>query len=140
MADISIGGVVKGGLVAGVIMNISEAVLNMPVAGARMEAEMKALNLAPPGNEAIALFTALTLVLGFITVYLYAAIRPRFGPGPKTAVCAGLMVWVLTYVYSGLFFGALGINSWGLVTLAVGWTLAECVIASVAGAYFYTEA
>ncbi|HSE60477.1 MAG TPA: hypothetical protein VLA99_17380 [Nitrospiraceae bacterium] len=28
-------------------------------------------------------------------LWLYAAIRPRFGAGPKTALYAGLGVWVL---------------------------------------------
>jgi hypothetical protein len=139
MNRINIGGVVKGGLLAGLIMNVSEAILNIPVAGARMEAELKALNLAPPGGGAIALFTAVTFLLGLLTIYVYAAIRPRFGPGPKTAVVAGLIVWALAYFYSGIFFGALGINSWGLVSLAWVWTLAECTIAAVAGASLYKE-
>lgn len=139
MAQINVGGVVKGGLVAGLVMNVSEAILNIPVAGARMEAELQALNLAPPGNDAIAIFTAVTFVLGILTVYLYAAIRPRFGPGAATAARAGIVVWVLAYVYSGIFVGAIGVNSWGLVTLAVAWTLVECVVAAVAGAYFYQE-
>ena len=140
MAQINVVGVIKGGLVAGLVMVVSEAIFNMPVAGARMEAELKALNLTPPGNEAIAIFTAITFVLGILTVYLYAAIRPRFGPGAATAARAGILVWVLTYVFAGISFGALGVNSWGLVTLAVAWTLVECVVAAVAGAYFYQEA
>jgi hypothetical protein len=36
-------------VVAGLIMNVSEFILNVPVAGARMEAELKAISLPPPG-------------------------------------------------------------------------------------------
>ena len=31
--------------------------------------------------------------VGILTIWLYAAIRPRYGPGPKTAVVAGFAVW-----------------------------------------------
>lgn len=139
MAQINVGGVLKGGLVAGLIMNVSEFILNVPVAGARMEAELRALNLEPPGGGAIALFTVVTLVLGVLLVWVYAAIRPRLGPGPKTAVCAGILVWLLSYVYASIFFGALGVSSWGLVGLGVGWSLVECVVAGLAGGYVYKE-
>lgn len=42
---------------------------------------------------------------------LYALIRPRLGAGPKTAVTAGLLVWVLAYVYSSVGITAVGIFS-----------------------------
>ena len=47
MSQINVVGVLKGGLAAGLIMNISEFVLNVPVAGAQMEAELAARNLPP---------------------------------------------------------------------------------------------
>jgi len=45
MSQINVGGVVKGGLAAGVVMNLSEFVLNVPVAGEQMNAELAARNL-----------------------------------------------------------------------------------------------
>lgn len=139
MSQINYGGVLKGGIAAGVIMNISEFILNVPVAGAKMEAEMAALNLPPVGSGAIATFTAMTLVLGVLTVWLYAAMRPRLGPGPKTAICAGMLVWSLTYLYSSVSFGVLGINSVSLVVLVIVWTLVEMIVASAVGGYLYKE-
>jgi hypothetical protein len=35
------------------------------------------------------------LFLGTLMTFWYAAIRPRFGPGPITAVIAGLAVWLV---------------------------------------------
>src|SRR5689334_5754853 len=35
------------------------------------------------------------LFLGVLMTFWYAAIRPRFGPGPKTAAIAGLAVWLI---------------------------------------------
>jgi len=140
MSQINYAGVLKGGVVAGLIMNISEFVLNVPIAGAQMDSELVAHNLAPVGAGAIMVFTTLTLLLGFLTVWLYAAIRPRLGPGPRTAMIAGLVVWATTYLYSSIAFGVLGINSLGLVVLVIVWTLIEMIVASAAGAYFYNEA
>ena len=48
----------------------------------------------------------MTFVLGIASVWLYAAIRPRFGPGAATAVCAGLAVWVIAHVWSGIYLWA----------------------------------
>ena len=48
----------------------------------------------PTGSD-IGIFVAMTFVLGILLVWLYAAIRSRYGPGPKAAVVAGLFGWVL---------------------------------------------
>lgn len=31
-----------------------------------------------------------------IRIWLYAAIRPRYGPGPRTAIIAGFAMWLIT--------------------------------------------
>ena len=139
MSQINIGSVLKGGLAAGLIMNVSEFILNLPVAGAQMETELAAHNLPPVSTAAIATFTGVTFLLGIATVWLYAAIRPRLGPGPKTAMVAGLLVWALSYAYSGVFFYMLGTQSLGLVVLGVVWSAIEMIIASSVGGYLYTE-
>lgn len=139
MGTINVGGVIKGGLVAGLLINISETVLNVPVLGARMEAELAARNLPPVGNGAIGLFVAEAFVMGLLTVWLYAAIRPRLGAGPKTAVYAGLFVWVLSTGYSALAFGVMGISSSGVIVISLAWTFVEMIIASTVGAYLYSE-
>lgn len=140
MSQINIGGVLKGGVAAGVIMNISEFILNVPVAGAQMEAELASHNLPTVSTAAIATFTFVTLLLGIATVWLYAAIRPRLGPGPKTAMVAGLLVWALSYLYASVFFYMLGTQSMGLVLLGVVWSAVEMIIASAVGGYLYKEA
>ena len=140
MSQINIGGVLKGGLAAALIMTISEFVLNVPVAGAQMEAELAARNLPPADSGAqIAVFVALTAILGFITVFVYAAIRPRLGPGPKTAMAAGLMVWSSSYLYSAITAGTIGLHSMGLVVVIIVWSLVEMLVASAVGGYLYNE-
>lgn len=139
MSQINVGGVVKGGLAAGVVMNISEFVLNVPVAGEQINAELAARNLPPVATNQIAVFVVLTFVLGLLTVWLYAAIRPRFGAGPTTAMIAGVFVWACTYLNVSITMGVLGINSMELVILGILWTLIEMIVASSVGGYLYQE-
>lgn len=140
MGQISVGGVLKGGLAAGLIMNVSQFILNVPVAGAQMDQEFAARNLPPVAGNQIAAFVVMTLLLGFATVWLYAAIRPRFGPGPKTAIVAGLVVWALSYLYLAITMGVLGINSMGMVVVGIMWSAVEMIVAASVGGYLYTEA
>jgi hypothetical protein len=139
MSQINIASVLKGGVAAGVIMNISEYILNGPVAGAQMNQEFAALNLPPVGTAQVVVFAGLTMILGIMTVWLYAAIRPRFGPGPRTATWAGLVIWALAYGYSSLMMGLFGISSMGIVVLGVVWTAIEMIVASSIGGYLYSE-
>ena len=139
MSQINTGGVIKGGLAAGILMAISESILNVPVTGARAERELAALNLPFPTMNAIAVFLVTTVIVGILMVYLYAALRPRFGPGPATAIKTGVLVWLLTYAYSAVFFVGVGVNSMTLAVIGVVWTFFECVIAALVGGYLYSE-
>ena len=50
-----------------------------------------------PFNEgaAFTVFTLLSVVAAIFALWLYAAIRPRYGPGPSTALRAGVADWVI---------------------------------------------
>jgi hypothetical protein len=140
MGQINWSRVVLGGLLAGLVINISEYVLNVPVAGAEMAEQLKRLNLPPIAGSAIACFFIIGFVIGIVTVWLYAAIRPRYGPGPKTAVCAGLVVWFLAYLIPGIGYALVGYLPTGLVMLGTIWALVEMILAAVAGTWLYKEA
>src|SRR5437870_2454167 len=93
--------VILGGLVAGVIINVFESVLNGVILAKDMEAAISALG-RQMGGGALALFIAWGFLVGIFAVWLYAAIRPRFGAGPKTALCAGAAVWGLGYLLASV--------------------------------------
>jgi hypothetical protein len=132
--------VILGGLVAGFVINLGEFLLNEPILGRRWAEAMEALNRPPMGGAAILHFVILGFALGIVAVYLYAAIRPRFGAGPKTAVCAGLLVWFFVYLYGGLGILGMGLFPRSLVLIGIGWGLLELPIATVFGAWLYKEA
>jgi hypothetical protein len=133
------GRVIAGGLVAGLIVNIGEVILNVPLAGAQLDQALQARNLPPVGGGAIAYFVVMCFLLGILMVWTYAAVRPRLGPGPKTAVIVGLLAWFMTLFWSGGTQVAMGVMPLNLTILGLAWGLGEIVIASLAGAKVYKE-
>lgn len=138
MGKINVGRVILGGLVAGLIINISEYVLNTYVVAAEMTAIMERMGLPPIGMHQIAWFLILTFVMGIVIVFLYAGLRPRFGAGAKTAVIAGVAVWILAMMGT-VADAIIGIVPANLVLLAGAWSLVEIVVAAVVGAWLYRE-
>jgi hypothetical protein len=140
MSSINMGRVVVGGLVAGLLINVSEFVLNAVVLVNDMNAAMAALNRPPIDNGMIVWFVLLAFGIGIMAVWVYAAVRPRFGPGVRTAICASLVVWGLAYLYPNVSTIILGLFPTRLMIIATVWGLVEVLVAGVAGAWIYTEA
>jgi hypothetical protein len=139
MGGINTGRVLLGGLVAGVILNVSETVLNVAVMGNAMQAAMIKLGLPMPAGGTIGIFIVLCLLLGLVSVWLYAAIRPRLGPGPKTASIAAVVVWFLANLYPTIGEGAMGFFAPSVLVVTSLWGLVELLIAVNVGAYLYKE-
>lgn len=139
MGRINMGRVLLGGLAAGLVINLGEFVLNTQVIATEMSAYLAKIGLSDPGGSAIGWFVIFTFALGIVTTWLYAAIRPRFGPGPKTALCAGLTVWFLAALYPTLFFLVLGMMPAGALVTGLIWGLVELPLAAVVGAWLYSE-
>ena len=78
--------------------------------------------------------------MGVVLVLGYACIRTRLGPGPKTAVIAGLFGWFGVYLYTGIINGLLFGIPPATMAVVVAFGLVEYALAAVAGAYLYKEA
>ncbi len=139
MASINTGRVVAGGLLAGLVINVGEYLLNEVVLQAEMAAFMERFNLPPTSGASMAVLVALGFVGGIALVWIYAGIRPRFGPGPRTAAYAGVAGWLFAYFWPGIVFAALGMWAWGPTMLALVWGIVEFALAAVAGAWLYKE-
>ncbi len=140
MGSINVGRAILGGLLTGLILNIGEFVLNSFVLKNEMEEFFKRCNFAEPGTNFIIIAVVITFVLGIVIVLGYAAIRSRFGPGPKTAVIAALFAWFGVYVYQNVIALGLGMLPVKFVVIALAWGLVEYIIGTVAGAAVYKEA
>jgi hypothetical protein len=139
MNKINVGRVVLGGLVAGLVINIGNLLLNRVWVRDELKADLGRLNLSEPGNDFIIRAVVLTFLLGIGIVYLYAAIRPRFGAGMKTAICAGLMAWFFAVLYTGVIVSMVFKLSEGLTVKRIVFGLFQYAIGAVAGAWLYKE-
>jgi hypothetical protein len=140
MAGINTPRVLLGGLVAGVVINIFEA-LGSALYMEEMQAALEAHDLAfdmTPGMMAVSILMG--FVAGFVAVWFYAACRPRFGPGPKTAARVAFVLFLGGYLLAILGYSFLGIYPIRTLILWAGIALVEMVLATVAGAWVYREA
>lgn len=80
-----------------------------------------------------------TVSWGLVSVWFYAAIRPRYGPGPTTAAIAAFGVWLLSVAAPVSHLGAFGITSWRFVAFDLPTELVAILAATVAGAWAYRE-
>ena len=138
MRKVNLSRVILGGLLAGIIINLSEFLLNEKVMRAQNEEALKALGKTmPEGSAVMTTWIIWGFVAGIAAVWLYAAIRPRYGAGPATAVRAGIAFWIIGWLLSMIAMENLGI--FPISALALVWTLVECIVATVAGAWLYKE-
>ena len=140
MANINIGRVILGGLVAGLIINFGEYMLNAIVLASQWVAVTESIHRPAVGMNQIILFNILGFIEGIVAIWTYAAIRPRFGAGPRTAVYAGLLTWVTCYFLMNAYPTVLGIFPASMLVILLAEGLVEITVATVVGAWFYREA
>jgi hypothetical protein len=140
MNNINFGRVVLGGLVAGLVLNVGEFLLNDVVLANQMKDFFRRCSIDEPGPNFIAVAVLMTFIMGLVIVWTYALIRPRLGPGPLTAAVAALILWFGAYVYVGVINGMLFGFPASLLLIVMVWGLVEYVLAAVAGAWVYKEA
>jgi hypothetical protein len=128
------GRVLFGGLVAGLLINVF-------VLGPALAAAHLSLGSAPRATVVAALLMAvLVFFVTFMVTWIYAALRPRYGPGMKTAAMAG--------VASALVLGFFEYIEWVLTSRMipakvwatnVGITSLALLIAGLVGAWVYEK-
>jgi len=131
MRGINVSRMLIGGIVAGVLCWVGDGVVHGVLLKDWWQAVMAGLgrNAGDVGMRSPIYFVLYDLAKGLVGVWLYAAIRPRFGPGPRTAVLAALATWalVIPIPLCGLipmeWFGrkfALAWSLYGLVPVLIG--------------------
>ncbi len=132
--------VLLGGIAAGIIIDVIEFLLHGVVLASDWRQAMA--NLGRPMQETVGdmvFYVLLGLIYGILAVWLYAAIRPRYGAGPLTALVAGFALWLLAYLLPTLSWMALNLFPGRLLAIALLVGLVEILIATLAGAWLYKE-
>lgn len=138
MGKINIGRVLLGGLLAGLVVNIFEFVTNGVVLASQWDVGLKAPGHQMPRSAPIA-FVVSGFLMGIGAIWLYAAARPRFGPGLKTAALTGIGFWVFGYALPNSDYAAMGLFPMRLIVVSTLVGLVELIAASLCGAWLYRE-
>jgi hypothetical protein len=130
-----------GGLLAGVVFFIlgwaAYAVYLARLWGSALEALGRPPSAMTFGAYVSTIVSA--LVLGILAVWLYSAIRPRYGAGARTAACAGLAFWALLSLFPSLSLASMGLFSANLLVIDCLSSLVIYIVGTLAGAWIYRE-
>ena len=134
--------VIIGGLLAGVVILIFNTLAQFMLMD-RVQRDMNtwiqgSADRISTGAGSIAAGIIMKFAIGIILIWLYAAIRPCFGPGPRTASYVAIVVWILGAIFFSDFplMGMMSVSSYILLEII---QLASLLIGTLAGARFYSE-
>ena len=136
--------VVAGGLAAGVVLNVIDYLVNAVILADAMKTDANNFqpglgdSMAQMAGGTIAGHVLMDFVVGCLLVWTYAAMRPRFGPGAKTAIYVALLFFCFGMILSSGYMeiGMMAPKTWW--TYALIW-LVNLVLASWVGGRLYTE-
>ncbi len=143
MARVNIGRIMVGGGAAGLICFAGDAVVHGVLLKPGWAAAMAALGRSGGGDvsmQALLYFLVYDLLKGLLALWLYSAMRPRFGPGPATALAAALTVWLLVIPVPVIGLAPMRFFSLKLAALWSLYGLIPIVIGTEIGAWMYREA
>lgn len=139
MGGINIRRWLLGGIVASAVIFILEGIASSFYMES-MERAMQALGLSMEMSATTwILAITVSLLTGLMLIFFYAAVRPRFGPGPKTAFLVAIAL-----VFAGYLPTLIGYHMMGIFPddLLLHWLLigvVEMIVATLAGAWLYRE-
>lgn len=133
------GRIIGAGLLAGLVLNIGEAILHGVLIAEPAAAAMQALGRDIAGTTlGLSLLVGITFAQGVVGMALYAALRER---SRASAVWIGLALWLLSGAYSATYFyaGFPGLIPDDVLWWPVVWELVQYPAAMLAGAAVYKE-
>jgi hypothetical protein len=141
MAQLNTPRIIAGGLAAGLVMNVIDALTNGFLLGERWKVTTDALNpglISKMGMSGTLGWVIVDFILGILTVWVYAAIRPRFGPGPRTAFTAAIVIWLAVHAaYASYAF--MGLYPWSLILASSIGGFIAVLAGGYVGAMLYRE-
>lgn len=141
MSDVNWGKFILGALIVAAICFVSDGFLHQRVVTDQWQAVMDALGATTPHHAGFSMiwFIVFEAGRGFLAMYVYVLLRPRLGPGVKTATWAGLVTWVAFSLTGPAQFIPLGFYSESLWITVSLYQLVFTIIAAIMGAAPYSE-
>ncbi len=140
MGKINWSRVLLGGLLAGVVFIVLGFAAYAMYLKRLYDPVLETLGHPFSASAGIYVFSIVfSLVIGILAVWLYSAIRPRYGAGAKTALCAGLAFWAFTSLFPNISIGSMGLFPASVLLIDSLTGLVTSVVATLAGAWVYKE-
>ena len=139
MGKINTSRVIIAGIAAGVVVNVGEALSNLVIFANQLAPVMESMGVAEPGGAQIGMYNLLGLACGITVAWIYAAMRPRLGPGPSAGVCAGLVAWALFSLFNWINFMIAGLVPVGLALAITVYQAVEFSAAGLIAGMLYKE-
>lgn len=102
MGRMNLGRIVVGGLIAGFAYNVVNWIGHGLILEAVSTDTMAEPHIAPPSIGQRVQLWSIWMLYGVMVAWLYAAMRPRFGEGFRTAAFAATTVWIVGIVVPAL--------------------------------------
>src|SRR5262245_58545650 len=129
-----------GGVAAGLVLAAASYVSDQFIMAKDWQsvAQLRNIDILEMGGQSALILSIVTnLLLGFLIVFVYAGIRPGFGPGPGTALIAAFTIFLASALVmatmAGIFF------SRDLYIRSEAITLVAMLGAGLAGGWVYGE-
>lgn len=131
-----------GGIIASIICFLTDGFFHERVVATDWAAVYTNLGVTEPKHNAAALvyFAVFELGRGFAAITLYFLMRQCCRPGPKTAILAGILMWLAFSVTGPAQFIPLGFFSHALWIKVGAFQLVTSILATLAGAALYKDA
>jgi hypothetical protein len=140
MGRINLGRVILGGIAAGIVSDALGYLVDGVLLAHRWADGMARLGHLEFSQNMWISFDLLGIIGGIVMIWIYAAIRPRLGAGMKTAIYAGVVVWILgTLLPNVTFMCVAGLFSRHLTLYTTAGGLVEVVAGAIVGAAIYKE-
>ncbi len=132
--------IILGGLVAGLVMNVIDVITEMFVLGERYKQLQEAgVFLKEPRLPFVPIWILGLFATGVLAAWFYAAVRPRLGPGPRTALLVGLYLGLLAHVPYNVTHAAWGMQGRFMPLVWMLGGMVQMIVGTLIAGWLYKE-
>lgn len=132
------GMILKTGLIAGIIICISAALM-VPVVGNQFDLALAKFNLPPLSISDMIFFFIVSLSMGIMLMAMYSVLFPIYKHHLKTIIISSLIIWFPGNLLANLSNVVYGFMPIGLTLIGIVWGFGELLIAGYVGGSLYKK-
>ncbi len=140
MGKVNYGRLILGMLVVGAFFFIADGCIHGPILGKYHMAAVAGWSKPfTPDNNALFYFALFDLGKALVVMLIYVAARVPCGPGPKTAIIAGLIAWLAVEVLPSIAWMPFPFYEKSFHLKVMALEIVPMVLGAILGAWLYKE-